>query len=495
MLIPQSAERFCVSILPYHPCFANTKILAVRLTDRLEKNAVMLKKSCWKRLFRPCRRKIFFAPMGTMTAKRKLLAEVHSHGPVSNFAIPPIIGGSQGQHIQNAVLPILAAALLTQEEVIIHETPRLTDVQHMLELLRQCGAEAEQRQHDIRVRAIGVGSPRDGALLRTMRASVLILGPLLARSGECVLSMPGGCAIGQRPIDLHLKGLQKLGARVEQDGGTVRAGGGLKGANIYLDFPSVGATENLLMAAVLTKGVTRIENAAKEPEIADLCHFLTAMGARIAGAGTANLIVEGVECLHGAEYTPIPDRIEAGTLACAAALTEGSVLLENARSDHMRALLFKLSESGVICQEDARGLRLRGKARHPMEARTLSYPGFPTDMQAPLMVVATQTHGLSVFLETIFENRYMHVVELKRLGAQIRVEGQLALIQGGKTLNGAHVTATDLRAAAALMLAGLVAQGQTTLHDPAGHLTRGYEGLEEKLRLLGADAVQLSPGS
>lgn len=320
---------------------------------------------------------------------------------------------------------------------------------------------------------------------------MLVMGPLLSRNGACELSMPGGCAIGQRPIDLHLKGLQKLGAHVAQDGGAVRVSGGLKGANIYLDFPSVGATENLVMAACLAKGVTRIENAAKEPEITDLCHFLTAMGARIAGAGTANIIIEGVGVLHGTAYTPIPDRIEAGTLACAAAMTEGSVLLTGARSDHMRALLFKLSESGVICQEDEKGLRLRGRARHPMEARTLSYPGFPTDMQAPLMVVAAQTHGLSVFLETIFENRFMHVVELKRLGAQIRVEGQLALIQGGKQLTGAIVTATDLRAAAALMLAGLIAQGKTTLSDPTGHLMRGYEGLEEKLGLLGAHVEKL----
>ena len=404
---------------------------------------------------------------------------------------PKLSGEVEISTAKNAVLPILAASLLTQEEVIIHQAPALTDVQHMLEILRSCGAEAETDGGDARVRSVCAGDPRDHALLRTMRASVLVLGPLAARNGQCSLTMPGGCAIGQRPIDLHLKGLQKLGAKVEQEGGTMTVSGTLKGANVYLDFPSVGATENLVMAATLAKGVTRIENAAKEPEIVDLCHFLTLMGARIAGAGTANIIIEGVERLHGAEYTPIPDRIEAGTLACAAALTEGNVLLERARTDHMRALLFKLSESGVIIQEDARGLRLRGKARHPMEARTLSYPGFPTDMQAPLMVVATQTHGLSVILETIFENRYMHVVELNRMGAKIRVEGQLALIQGGHALNGAHVTATDLRAAAALMLAGLAAQGETILSDSAGHLMRGYESLEEKLRQLGAATEKL----
>lgn len=393
---------------------------------------------------------------------------------------------------KNAVLPILAASLLTHEEIVIHETPLLTDTRHMVEILRICGAEAAFSGTDVRIRALATGSPKENALLRTMRASVLVLGPLLARNGECELSLPGGCAIGQRPIDLHLKGLQKLGAKVDLEGGSARVTGILKGANIYLDFPSVGATENLIMAATLAKGVTRIENAAKEPEILDLCHFLTAMGARIAGAGTNNIMIEGVENLHGTEYTPIPDRIEAGTLACAAALTDGHVLLTGARCDHMRALLFKLSESGVICQEDAKGLRLRGKARHPMEARTLSYPGFPTDMQAPLMVVATQTNGLSVFLETIFENRYMHVVELNRMGAQIRVEGQLALIQGGKPLTGASVSATDLRAAAALLLAGLTAQGETCIQDSAGHLMRGYESLEEKLCQLGAYAKKIA---
>ncbi|MBR2053487.1 MAG: UDP-N-acetylglucosamine 1-carboxyvinyltransferase [Clostridia bacterium] len=388
---------------------------------------------------------------------------------------------------KNAVLPIMAAALLTGEECVIRRMPELTDVRHMEELLESCGAKTARQQDAAVIRAAAVQNPTADELMRSMRASVLVMGPLLARNGECVCSMPGGCAIGQRPIDLHLKGLQKLGARVEMEGGQIRVSGKLQGANIYLDFPSVGATENLVMAATLAKGMTRIENAAKEPEIADLCHFLTAMGARIAGIGTNNLMVEGVEMLHGAEYTPIPDRIEAGTLACAAAMTEGSVLLQNARSDHMRALMFKLAESGVIFQEDAKGLRLRGKAKRPMEVRTLSYPGFPTDMQAVLMTVTTQINGLSVFLETIFENRFMHVVELVRMGAHIRVEGQLALVQGGKPLTGATLQSTDLRAAAAMMLAGIAAQGETLLHDPADHLMRGYEGLERKLQLLGVD--------
>ncbi len=393
---------------------------------------------------------------------------------------------------KNAVLPILAAALLTQEEVFIQSVPDLSDVRNMCQILSLCGASVQQEAGGIRICAQHVHTPGQQDILRTMRASVLVLGPLLARCGEAMLSMPGGCAIGQRPIDLHLKGLQKLGARIHYEGGAVRAEGKLTGSSIYLDFPSVGATENLLMAAALSRGVTRIENAAKEPEIVDLCQFMNTCGARIVGAGTANITVEGVPHLHGTVYSPIPDRIEAGTLACACALTDGSVLLQGARGDHMRAVLFKLQEMGMVIQEDEKGLRLRGRAKQPIEVRTLSYPGFPTDMQAPMMVVASQVNGLSVFLETIFENRYMHVVELSRMGAQIRVEGQLALIQGGSALQGAQVSATDLRAAAALMLAGLCAQGETTLQDENNHLLRGYESLEAKLCQLGGTVVRTS---
>ncbi len=393
---------------------------------------------------------------------------------------------------KNAVLPILAAALLTNEEVFIERIPDLTDVKNMIGILARCGAETTVERGGVVIRARDVESPKDETMARAMRASILVLAPLVARAGRADMTMPGGCAIGQRPIDLHLKGMQKLGAHVESEGGHITVTGQLRGATVYLDFPSVGATENLMMAATLARGVTRIENAAKEPEIVDLAKFLTIMGARIAGAGTANIMIEGVEALHGASYLPIPDRIEAGTLACAAAVTEGSVFIENARPEHMRAMLFKLSETGVLWQEDERGIRLRGRARHPIEVRTLSYPGFPTDMQAPMTVVATQAHGLSIFLETIFENRFMHLIELKRLGAQIRVEGQLAMIHGGRQLTGATVRATDLRSAAALMLAGLVAQGETTLIDDAGHLLRGYESLDRKLNALGADIRLIS---
>ena len=393
---------------------------------------------------------------------------------------------------KNAVLPILACALLTPEELTIRQVPHLTDVDTLGHILSQCGVLIQKTGDDWTLCAPDPQSPQGEEAMGRMRASVLVMGPLLARTGYAAISLPGGCAIGQRPIDLHLKGMQALGAQVKHHGGWVTLSGRLTGGSIYLDLPSVGATENLLMAASLAEGVTRIENAAKEPEIVDLCQFLNACGARIVGAGTANITIEGVSRLHGTVYTPIPDRIEAGTLACACAVTDGSVLLQGARSDHMRALLFKLQEMGMILQEDEKGLRLRGKARHPIEVRTLSYPGFPTDMQSPMMVAACQVNGLSVFLETIFENRYMHVVELGRMGAQIRVEGQLALIQGGVPLKGARVYATDLRASAALMLAGLCAEGQTLLIDENEHLLRGYECLEAKLCQLGGAVVRTS---
>ena len=390
---------------------------------------------------------------------------------------------------KNAVLPILAAALLTHEEIIIHQVPNLTDTCHMAEILKVCGAEVSFCQGDMRIRALSIGSPKENSLLRTMRASVLVLGPLAARTGECELSMPGGCAIGQRPIDLHLKGLQKLGAKVELDGGIARVSGGLKGANIYLDFPSVGATENILLASVLADGHTRIENAAKEPEIIDLCMFLRQMGAEIEGVGTGTLYVTGQKQLHGCVYRPIPDRIEAGTILCAAAMTDGSVLLRNACPEHMRAVLFKLKEAGVSLRESSAGLRISGRAIHPFQVRTLAYPGFPTDMQAPMMALALKMRGTSVFLETIFENRFMHAREMARLGAHIRIEDRIALVNGGQPLAGATVNSTDLRGGAAMILAGMAAEGETLLQDPQGHIARGYEDLPGMLSALGADVT------
>ena len=352
----------------------------------------------------------------------------------------------------------------------------------------RCGSHAA-RAHGLR-RALR--QPREPQNLHSLRASILVLGPLCVRLGEAIVPLPGGCAIGQRPVDIHLNGLRAMGAETEQADNCAVARGRLRGANIYLDFPSVGATENLLMAAALADGVTRIENAAKEPEIVDLADFLNLAGAHIVGAGTGTLVIEGVSRLSGVEYTPIADRIEAGTLACAAAITKGSMLLCGVHGEHLRALLFKLREMGLLVQEDARGLCLRGQVRHGADIRTLSYPGFPTDLQAPMMAVACKTPGTSVFLETIFENRFMHAISLCRMGADIRTEGRMAVVEGGRPLSGAVVEATDLRAGAALMLAGLIAQGETTLLDEPGHICRGYEGLDEKLRALGAD-VTIAP--
>lgn len=392
---------------------------------------------------------------------------------------------------KNAVLPILAAALLCSSPVTVRHIPHLTDVDNMLNVLKDCGAEIAREEDNVTIRANTLKSPNTAAIMHKLRASILVLGPLCARLSEADVPLPGGCAIGQRPIDIHLKGLKAMGAEAFMESSCVRVRGCLKNANIYLDFPSVGATENLLMAAVLTKGITRIENAAKEPEIIDLADFLTKAGARIWGAGTGTIVVDGVEKLSGVEYTPIPDRIEAGTLACAAAITDGSILLCGAKPDHLRSLLHKLREAGVLVQEDIRGLCLRGRAKRAVDIRTLSYPGFPTDLQAPMMTVACSTKGQSIFLETIFENRYMHAVSLCRMGANIRIEGRMALVQGGIPLTGTSVEATDLRAGAALMLAGLIANGETYLNDEKGHIERGYNRLDQKLSSLGAHITML----
>lgn len=400
---------------------------------------------------------------------------------------PPLRGTVRIGTSKNAVLPIMAAALLTQEEVRIKSPPRLSDVRTLLQVLRECGCESEMTEDELRLCARRVRSPESCDRMRRMRASVLVMGPLLAREGLARVSMPGGCAIGQRPIDQHLKGMEALGARISMDHGGVVLQGRLRGAAIYLDMPSVGATENLMMAACLAEGTTRIENAAKEPEIVDLAACLVSMGARVAGAGTSTVTIEGVKRLHGAQHTPIADRIEAGTMACAAALTGGDLLLAGARSDHLRSLLFKLTEAGVYAADTPQGLRVSGRAGRAMEVRTMAYPGFPTDLQAPMMVLCCRTPGTSVFLETIFENRYMHAAELARMGARIRVEDRIAIVEGVRELTGAAVRATDLRAGAALLLAGLCARGETLVEDDGGHIDRGYERIEEKLRAVGAD--------
>lgn len=388
---------------------------------------------------------------------------------------------------KNAVLPLMCASLLTREPLILERVPDLTDVHTLLHILADCGVCAEWDGDRITLCAQEVKSPDGKDLLSRMRASVLVMGPLLARTGYARVALPGGCAIGQRPIDLHLKGMAAMGAQIELTPGSVTLQGKLRGGNVYLDFPSVGATENILLAAVLARGVTRIENAAKEPEIVDLCQCLNKMGARISGAGTGAVTVEGCCGLHGCTHRPIPDRIEAGTLLCASAMTEGSVLLRGIRVDHMRSLLFKLGETGVRIKETPAGLRLTGRASQPVQVRTLAYPGFPTDMQAPMMAVALILRGTSVFLETVFENRYMHAREMVRLGANIRIEDRIALVGGGRLLHGTTVNSTDLRGGAAMMLAGLAAEGETVLRDPSGHIARGYESLPGMLRGLGAD--------
>lgn len=388
---------------------------------------------------------------------------------------------------KNAVLPILAAGLLTEDPLIIKEVPKITDVDMLLQILRDCGAEVQRSGMDVSVCALQPQSPHHEEAMRRLRASILILGPILTRTGSACVGLPGGCAIGQRPIDLHLRGLQALGAQVHAMGGMRQLSGRLTGARVYLDLPSVGATENLMMAAVLAHGSTTIENAAKEPEVVDLANCLNQMGARILGAGTGTVTITGVDRLHGAVYHPIPDRIEAGTLLCAAAVTEGSVLVRGACAEHLRSLLFKLSETGVGIRETPSGIRLSGSAVSPFELRTLVYPGFPTDMQAPMTVVALHCHGRSLLHETVFENRFMHVAELARLGARIRVENNVALVEGGYPLSGGTLKSTDLRAGAAMMLAGLMATGETFLQDPAGHIERGYQNLPEKLRSLGAE--------
>lgn len=398
---------------------------------------------------------------------------------------PPLRGEIPIGTSKNAVLPIMCGALLTREDVRIENPPELTDVSTLASLLAACGCRVAREKGAIVITASAFRNPQDEEDVRKMRASVLVLGPLLARLGEARIPLPGGCAIGQRPIDQHLKGMSALGAKVSFDHGGVTLSGRLRGAVIYLDMPSVGATENLLMAATLASGSTRIENAAKEPEIVDLAAFLCSMGARISGAGTSTIVIEGVQKLHGTSWTPIADRVEAGTMACACAITGGELLLRGARSEHLRSLLFKLSEAGVHIQDTPGGLMVFGRAKHPFEIRTMVYPGFPTDLQAPMMAVACKTPGTSVFLETIFENRFMHAAELTRLGAHIRVENRVAVVEGTPYLTGAAVRATDLRAGAALILAGLCAEGETLVDDECGHIDRGYCHIEEKLSAVG----------
>ncbi|MCL1964744.1 MAG: UDP-N-acetylglucosamine 1-carboxyvinyltransferase [Firmicutes bacterium] len=403
----------------------------------------------------------------------------------------PLMGEAVVHPAKNAVLPIIAASLLTKDTILVPEMPDLSDVRALCGLVQECGGVCQRQGAGMALSTPEPTLPEASHMMRWTRASVLIMGPLLARLGSARITMPGGCAIGQRPIDLHLKGMAALGAEIVTRQGFVELKGRLHGGVIYLDLPSVGATENIMMAAVLAEGVTRIENAAKEPEIADLAQCLNAMGAQVQGAGSGSIVIRGVRSLHGATHQPIPDRIEAGTFCCAVAVAGGNILVRGARPEHMRALLFKLQEAGMSISEFPGGLRVRGKAQWPMEIRTLSYPGFPTDLQAPMMIVACIAQGTSVFLETIFENRFMHIPELLRMGANIRVEDHVAVIEGGYPLQGASVSCPDLRSGAALILAGLAAEGVTRVEDPQGHIDRGYENFEHALTAMGAQVRRL----
>lgn len=397
---------------------------------------------------------------------------------------------------KNAVLPILAASLLGNGPSTIEDVPQLADVATMQAVLTRLGANIQQNGSSLVVEAKTLCSheaPYD--YVRRMRASLLVMGPLLARLGQTRISMPGGCAIGTRPIDLHLKGFAALGANIITGQGYVEAvTKQLIGNRIYLDFPSVGATENIMIAATVAKGLTLIENAAEEPEIQDLANYLNCMGAKIQGAGTKVIKIEGVDELYGARHQVIPDRIEAGTFLVAAAITSGDVLLENVVVEHLRPIIAKLAESGAYVEERAASIRIVGKPKiNKFTIKTLPYPGFPTDMQAQMMALATIAHGASIFTETVFENRFMHIDELRRLGAIIQVQGDTAIVEGVGKLTGAPVKATDLRAGAALVLAGLAARGTTEISN-IHHLDRGYEQLENKLRGVGADIHRVPAG-
>ena len=386
--------------------------------------------------------------------------------------------------------------MLGTTQSTLTEIPKLADVHTVCDVIASLGVHIEHPERDTLVidahELTSTTAPYD--LVRRMRASFLVMGPLLARKGRAQISLPGGCSIGARPIDLHLKAFEAMGAVINLENGDIEATApnGLKGAQIYLDFPSVGATENILMAASMADGKTVLENAAEEPEIVDLATYLNSMGANIRGAGTNVIRIEGVKELHGANHAVIPDRIEAGTFMVGAAMTQGNVFVENAISEHLKPLISKLKEVGAEVQEEIDGIRVIGhEPLRPADIKTLPYPGFPTDMQAQFMALTTICQGTSVVTETVFENRFMHVDEFKRMGAKIRIEGRSAIVEGVPRLKGASVNATDLRAGAALVLAGLVAEWETEV-GYLYHIDRGYDNLVLKLQRLGADIVRVN---
>lgn len=392
---------------------------------------------------------------------------------------------------KNAVLPLLAATLLASEgEVALRNVPILSDVFMMNNLVEHLGVDITFDQEEKQIIA------KAGAEIKTtapyeyvskMRASIVVMGPILARNGQARVSMPGGCSIGSRPIDLHLRGFEQMGAVITQNAGYIEAKADkLKGAHIYLDFPSVGATQNLILAATLAEGTTTLENAAREPEIVDLANLLNKMGANVKGAGTDTVIIKGVDKMHGAHHAVVQDRIEAGTFMVAAAMTQGNVLIKDAIAEHNRPLISKLSEMGVSFVVEERGLRVIGPEQlKPTSVKTLPHPGFPTDMQSQMTAAQAVAKGESVMVETVFENRFQHLEEMRRMGLEVDITRNTALIQGNSNLQGAAVKSTDLRASAALILLGLVAKGQTTVRK-LSHLDRGYYKFHEKLSALGA---------
>jgi len=398
---------------------------------------------------------------------------------------------------KNAVLPIIAATMLASTPSTLVEIPKLADVKTICAVIESLGVKVtfDSEADEIHFDASHIEATEAPAeLVRKMRASFLVMGPLLARKGEAKIALPGGCAIGSRPIDLHLKAFEALGCEIEITDDYVRAVApeGLKGNQIYLDFPSVGATENVIMAASMAEGKTIIENAAEEPEIVDLATYLNSMGANIKGAGTNVIRIEGVLELKGAVHTVIPDRIEAGTYLIAAAMAGGDVYVENALSEHLKPVVAKLKEAGVHVEEDVDGIRVisDGTGMKAVDIKTLPYPGFPTDMQAQFMAFTTICQGTSTVTETVFENRFMHVAELRRMGAHIDIEERKAIVEGVAGLHGAEVKATDLRAGAALVCAGLCAEGQTKVSN-LHHIDRGYDNLVSKLEKLGAHIVRV----
>ena len=402
-----------------------------------------------------------------------------------------LVGTVKTSGAKNAVLPIIAASIMGTSPSHFDEVPMLEDVRTISEVLRSLGIKVESKEKnclDIDSTVVESYEP-PCELMRNMRASFFVMGPLLARMGKARIYMPGGCAIGARPVDIHLKGFEALGVVLDQQEGFIEATtpNGLKGATIYFDFPSVGATENVMMAAALADGVTILENAAEEPEIVALASYLNKMGAKIRGAGTDVIRIEGVKELHGADYTIIPDRIEAGTYMIAAAMTGGDVIVDNVLPEHQKPLIAKLREAGAIVEEDIDKVRVIGNGTlKGVSVKTLPYPGFPTDMQAQIMAMLVVSEGKSKVTETVFENRFMHVEELNRMGAKITTSDRSANIEGPAKLVGCDVRATDLRAGAAMILAGLVAEGETRIGD-LHHIDRGYEDLVEKLKNLGAD--------